>query len=107
MKRIFIVLQAVLFTATLCAQTTKDYNIRGVSFSQVKLDDAFWLPRVEINRTVTIPASFKKCEETGRIRNFQIAAGKDTGRFQTTFPFDDTDPYKIIEGASYSLQVHP
>ncbi len=99
--------QAVVFTAILSAQTSNDYGIKGVPFNQVKLDDAFWLPRVEINRTVTIPASFKKCEETGRIKNFQIAAGKDTGKFQTTFPFDDTDPYKIIEGASYSLQIHP
>ena len=23
------------------------------------------------------------------------------------FPFDDTDPYKVLEGASYSLAVHP
>jgi len=55
---------------------------------------------------VTIPSSFKKCEETGRIENFVMAAKKE-GKFATDFPFDDTDIYKIIEGASYSMAVHP
>ncbi|HEY4784494.1 MAG TPA: glycoside hydrolase family 127 protein, partial [Bacteroidales bacterium] len=69
-------------------------------------NDQFWLPKIETNRTVTIPSSFKKCEETGRVQNF-VNAAKKTGKFLTTFPFDDTDIYKIIEGASFSMSVHP
>jgi DUF1680 family protein len=61
---------------------------------------------VETNRKVTIPASFMKCETTGRIQNFVNAANK-SGKFMTTFTFDDTDIYKTIEGASFSLAVHP
>ncbi|MEO7767134.1 MAG: beta-L-arabinofuranosidase domain-containing protein, partial [Ferruginibacter sp.] len=103
MKRIILML-LVCSSAFLYGQ--KDYPIQGVPFTQVKLSDNFWLPRIEINRTVTIPASFERCQSTGRIKNFVMAAEKQ-GKFCTTFPFDDTDIYKTIEGASFSLAVHP
>ena len=83
-----------------------DYKIQGVPFNEVKISDQFWLPKIETNRTITIPSSFAKCEETGRVANFEKAAKKE-GQFGTEFPFDDTDIYKIIEGASYSMSVHP
>jgi DUF1680 family protein len=83
-----------------------DYPIRPVDFTQVRLTDQFWAPRIELNRTVTIPASFARCENTGRVKNFVMAAAKQ-GKFGTKFPFDDTDIYKTLEGASYSLAVHP
>jgi len=84
----------------------KDYTIKEVNFTQVKLSDNFWLPRIETNRTVTIPASFERCESTGRVKNFVMAA-QHQGKFCTRYPFDDTDIYKTIEGASFSLAVHP
>ena len=84
----------------------KDYSIRAVDFTKVKLNDHFWLPRIEINRTITIPASFTRCENTGRVNNF-VMAGNRNGKFCTKYPFDDTDIYKTIEGASYSLAMHP
>jgi len=84
----------------------QDYPIQPVSFTKVRLDDRFWLPRIETNRKVTIPASFARCENTGRVKNFEMAA-VHKGKFCTKFPFDDTDIYKTIEGASYSLAVHP
>lgn len=83
-----------------------DFKIQGVPFNEVQISDQFWLPKIETNRTITIPSSFAKCEETGRVANFEKAAKKE-GQFGTEFPFDDTDIYKIIEGASYSMSVHP
>ncbi len=83
-----------------------DYPIQPVSFTRVRLDDQFWVPRIETNRRVTIPASFARCENTGRVKNFEMAAVRK-GKFCTKFPFDDTDIYKTIEGASYSMAVHP
>jgi uncharacterized protein len=83
-----------------------DYPIQVVPFTKVKLTDDFWLPRIKTNHTVTIPASFDRCEETGRVKNFEMAAAK-SGKFCTIFPFDDTDIYKTIEGASYSLSLYP
>jgi uncharacterized protein len=84
----------------------KDYPIHAVNFSTVKLTDNFWLPRISTNHTVTIPASFERCENTGRVKNFEMAAAR-SGKFCTTYPFDDTDIYKTIEGASYSLRLFP
>jgi uncharacterized protein len=107
MKKVLCISALLLSALYIQGQKVNDYLIEGVTFNKVTLKDSFWNPRIEINRTVTIPASFKKCEETGRILNFEIAAGLKQGKFQTSFPFDDTDPYKIIEGASFSLQVHP
>ena len=80
--------------------------IAEVSFTDVHLTDKFWAPRIEVNRTVSIPSAFKQCELNGRFDNFALAGGLIKGEHQGDFPFDDTDPYKIIEGASYSLAVH-
>ncbi|MCI1186629.1 glycoside hydrolase family 127 protein [Hymenobacter sp. DH14] len=88
------------------AQAVADYPIRPVPFTQVKLADNFWLPRLKTNTDVTIPASFQRCEATNRVKNFEMAAAK-SGKFATTFPFDDTDIYKTIEGAAYSLSLYP
>jgi DUF1680 family protein len=84
-----------------------DYPIQPVPFTSVKLTDDFWAPRIKKNASVTIPIAFGYCESTGRVKNFEIAGGLDTGKFQTIFPFDDSDVFKIIEGASYSLQTLP
>lgn len=94
-------------TATTPATTARSYPIAPVPFTRVKLTDAFWAPRLEINRTVTIPFGFKKSEEEGRLRNFERAAHKRDGAYEGQMPFDDTDVYKLVEGASYSLQSHP
>ncbi len=104
---------ALYLLATLCCLTacsTADYTqpdapILEVPFTQVHLEDRFWSPRIEINRTVSIPSAFKECEENGRFDNFAIAGGLKKGEHRGDFSFDDTDPYKIIEGASYSLAV--
>ncbi|MBC7946303.1 MAG: glycoside hydrolase family 127 protein [Chitinophagaceae bacterium] len=95
----------LLFPFTAVTQQA-DYAFRPVPFTNVRLTDSFWLPRLRINHTVTIPASFERCEKTGRVKNFEMAATR-TGKFCTTFPFDDTDIYKTIEGASFSLSLFP
>jgi DUF1680 family protein len=88
-------------------QEIKGYPVAAVPFTDVTLTDDFWSGRIETNRTVTIPFGFKKCEEEGRIRNFAKAGGLMEGKYEGKMPFDDTDVYKIIEGASYSLTIHP
>jgi len=83
----------------------KDYPIQPVNFTRVHFNDQFWAPKIEINRTVSIPLALKKCEETGRLDNFAIAGGLKKGEFKGDYPFDDTDVYKVLEGASYTLAV--
>jgi DUF1680 family protein len=82
-----------------------DYPVRPVPFTAVKLEDGFWRDRIETNRTVTVWYAFRKCEETGRIDNFAKAARLMPGSFRGT-PFDDSDVYKVIEGAAYCLATH-
>jgi DUF1680 family protein len=110
---------ALILTGTLIiagvspAQTPKrDYPVQPVPFTAVRLTDAFWAPRIEINRTATIPFAFKQCELSGRVDNFIRAARVLRGEpLENTkppgYPFDDTDLYKVIEGASYTLSVRP
>jgi DUF1680 family protein len=104
MKRVLFI-TVVFYSASLFAQQ-KDYPIKGVDFTKVKLTDNFWLPRIKTNHTVTIPASFERCDKTGRVKNFEMAAAR-SGKFCTIYPFDDTDIYKTIEGASFSLSLFP
>lgn len=86
--------------------TSTDYPFQPIPFTAVTIHDGFWLPRIETNRTVTIPYDFQKCEDTGRIDNFLRAAKKMEGQFEGYW-FNDSDVYKVIEGAAYDLQVHP
>jgi uncharacterized protein len=96
----------LLIAVLVSGAQNKDYPIQVVPFTAVTLTDNFWLPRIKTNHSVTIPASFARCEETGRVRNFEMAAAK-SGKFCTVYPFDDTDIYKTIEGASFSLSLYP
>jgi len=84
----------------------KDYPVMPVAFTKVKFTDNFWLPRLDTNRKITIPYDFNKCEETHRIDNFAIAGGIQEGSF-VGIRYNDSDVFKVIEGASYSLNIHP
>ena len=100
-----------LLTLTACKGSLPDYqqpaaSIQEVPFTQVHITDGFWAPRIETNRTVSIPSAFHQCEINGRFDNFAIAGGLKKGEHRGDFSFDDTDPYKVIEGASYSLAAH-
>ncbi len=100
-----------LLALTACTSSLPDYqqpaaSIQEVPFTQVHITDGFWAPRIETNRTVSIPSAFHQCEINGRFDNFAIAGGLKKGEHRGDFSFDDTDPYKVIEGASYSLAAH-
>jgi len=108
MRKLFI---TGLIGLSLClqAQVKKSggYPITPVPFTSVKVTDAFWGQRLKASREVTIPLAFSKCEETGRYQNFVKAAHPSESYKVEGFSFDDTDVYKTIEGASYSMQIYP
>ncbi|MFB6341420.1 beta-L-arabinofuranosidase domain-containing protein [Saccharicrinis sp. FJH62] len=83
------------------------YPIEPVPFTSVHVTDQFWAPKIKINHNVTIPIAIEQSEISGRVKNFEIAAGDAKGEFCSEYPFDDSDIYKIIEAASYSLQTMP
>ncbi|MGB2822698.1 MAG: beta-L-arabinofuranosidase domain-containing protein [Phycisphaerae bacterium] len=81
-------------------------KLQAVPFTEVAVRDAFWAPRIETNRSRSIPHNFKWCRQTGRFSNFAKAGGLMAGGFEGIY-FNDSDVYKVLEGASYSLQAHP
>lgn len=83
-----------------------DYPFTPVPFTQVTVGEGLWQSRLATNRDVTVGYDFKKCEETGRIDNFAKAGKLTKGEFRG-IPFDDSDVFKVIEGASYSLATKP
>lgn len=83
------------------------YMIDGVPFTSVKMGEGFWGQRLDAARRVTVPLAFSKCEESGRYDNFVRATHPSDTIKVGGFPFDDTDVYKTIEGASYLLQTYP
>jgi DUF1680 family protein len=109
-RALFLAL-AFAFSVT-CARAPKaDYPVKPVAFTDVHLTDVFWAPRLEANRAVTIPHIFKMEDETGRLKNFDLArdslAGGTDLKFCTRYPFDDSDVYKTIEAASYAMATRP
>jgi DUF1680 family protein len=92
--------------------TGGDYPVQPVPFTAVRFSDAFWAPRIELNRRATIPFALDKCEETKRVWHFERAAAALRGepladKSPPGYPFDDSDVFKVIEGAAYSLTVRP
>jgi len=81
-----------------------DGGLTAVPFTEVRITDAFWLPRLRTTREKTLRANLKWCEDTGRFSNFAKAAGIMEGKFEGIF-FNDSDVYKVIEGASYLLHL--
>lgn len=83
-----------------------EHQLVPVPFTSVTFEDAFWAPRIEINRTVTLPAIYQHLEATGRISAFDL-------NFHRPVPspmplvFGDSDPAKWLEAASYALAAHP
>lgn len=107
MRKLLLV-SAMLFPCLMAsAQSKGGYPITPVPFTSVKVTDHFWGQRLKASREVTIPLAFRKCEETGRYKNFEKAAHPSKEYKFKGLRFDDTDVYKTIEGASYIMQTYP
>jgi len=106
MKRAFALFLAGLVLGWAGAPASGVAQIQAVPLEDVRLADTFWAPRLETARTVTLPYVFKECEATGRVDNF-LRAAHQLPPPHTGNVYDDTDIYKAIEGAAYSLKQHP
>ncbi|MEC3965313.1 glycoside hydrolase family 127 protein [Flagellimonas halotolerans] len=89
------------------AHVASGYPIEPINIRNVKVHDDFWLPIIQRVQEKTIEYAIEKCREEGRFDNFLIAGGEMEGSVKGAMPFDDTDVYKIIEGASNSLISAP
>ncbi len=106
-KLIYLFPFLLIFGCTQKQTKYTDYPISGIDIRNVELQDSFWLPKVKLIQDTTIKYAFDKCSEEGRMDNFLIAGKVKQGKTRGKMPFDDTDLYKIIEGASYSLISQP
>ena len=95
-----------LAVAALTAQPKPNETIAPLPLTAVQLLDGFWQSRLATNRQVTIPHILKQNEATGRVANFARAARRAPGAYEGR-RFNDTDVYKAIEAASYTLVQHP
>jgi len=80
----------------------------AVSFTNVKVSDTFWSPRIETNRTVTLPHIFRMCELYDYFNVLDKAkkgiTGVDYGKKHFAA---ESDLYKTIEAVAYSLRLKP
>jgi len=73
-----------------------------LSVRDVTIDDKFWSPRREVNRTETIEYQYQQLETSGTLANFRRAS-EDKADNHNGMWFQDSDAYKWIEAASYVL----
>lgn len=81
-------------------------RIGEVPLKQITIDDAFWSPRLEVNRTKTLDHVYQELESTGCVENFDRAAHGVRGTYGGPW-WADSDVYKWLEGASYVLGSYP
>jgi len=100
-----------LFPSSGASAPSRDYAVQAVPMTAVRLNGGFWGIRQDVDIKVTIAHEMKECEDTGRIRNFELAAaalkGATGGKLQSAYAFDDSDVYKVIEAAAYVLMLNP
>ena len=77
-----------------------------VSSGRVEVADGFWAERMRGMATHGLFRQFEQCEVTGRLRNFERAAGRLEGDFEGRY-YNDSDVYKWLEAASYALAREP
>lgn len=84
-----------------------DYPLKSAAVADVTIDGGFWGPRVTTNATVTLPHNFDFLEKTSRLKLFDQAAGVDSTPRGEDDQAGDSDVFKIVEGAAYTLQLRP
>lgn len=78
--------------------------LNGIRFQDVMIMDSVWSERIETVIKKTIPTCIRKCHETGRIKNFMVKGKVCIGEY-CGHSYNDSDVYKVIEAAAYSLSV--
>lgn len=110
-KLILSIITCAMYASLHAQPAVTGYPYQQVPFTEVKLyAGSFWGNRLKAAKDVTIPLAFSKCQTEHRYDNFVKAAHPSDDYVVNKymiFPFDDTDVYKTIEGASYFLQSYP
>src|SRR5438874_871769 len=89
-------------TAVVDTSLSPRARLRPVPIRAVRLTDAFWEPRRQLNRTVSLREQHRMLEETGRFHNLRVAAGLERGS-NSGKVFNDSDVHKWMEAACWQL----
>lgn len=108
---------AVSTIALSVLSSASDYPVKPVPFTDVSFTSGLWHDRQVTNVEVTLPFALGQLESANRLKNFDLAAETMRRRaageagFQnrppTQYTFDDSDVYKVLEGAAFCLSVRP
>ncbi len=105
--KIIVGLFALLIYGCTDNDEDKVSSLTPVPFNNVRIEDAFWSPRLEAHASRTLAVCIAQMQDsTERINNFKRAAGLMEGTHQGIY-YDDSDVYKAMEGMAYSLINHP
>ncbi|MDD4890893.1 MAG: glycoside hydrolase family 127 protein [Phycisphaerae bacterium] len=85
--------------------TTSSRRLSPLKWTDVRIDDAFWSPKIEVNRATTLPREYELCKSTGRINAFKL--DWKPGQPNPPHIFWDSDVAKWIEAAAYSVATRP
>lgn len=97
----------MLLVAAACVPVrADDYPLHRAPVANVKVVGGFWGPRLTIAATTTLNHNFNFLDKSPRLPNFDKAAGLNPHAFAGNAAYD-SDVFKIIEGAAYSLQIRP
>ncbi|HPO16425.1 MAG TPA: glycoside hydrolase family 127 protein [Candidatus Hydrogenedentes bacterium] len=99
---VFVILTVLLVGSVPAGAQKATHPLNTVPFTDVKVLGGFWEPWITLTREKILPHNLAYCESEGKIDNFRIAAGKKEGAFRGA-PWEDSDVYKVIEGAAYCL----
>jgi DUF1680 family protein len=72
----------------------------------VRLKDHFWAPRIRLLSERTLLTQYQQLEITGRISNFERVVKDLSEPFRGLY-FNESDVYKWLEAAAYSLAQFP
>lgn len=101
---------AVLAASSLAPAASGDihprHGLEEVGHERVEMVGGFWAPRLKTHHEVTIPHALDALEKDGHVTNFDKAAGVFDGALRGHGAFD-SDLYKALEGAVYSLKHFP
>lgn len=85
----------------------------ALPLKDIRITDPFFTARIDTARNTAIPYMWETLNDrvpgvapSHCIENFRIAAGLQEGKFEGWW-FQDSDLWKWIEGAAYSLATHP
>jgi uncharacterized protein len=80
-------------------------RLAALPWTAVTIEDAFWTPRLTLNREHGLPALYQQLLTSGRIDALRL--GWRPGMRPLPHPYWDSDIAKWVEASCYSLATHP